>query len=219
MPKKIPITTERMVEAYIKWGTLKTAANKLGIHPNTIKDRIKRYEALHNKTIIQHCIHHISDRDLEIVEFYRTVPSTTLTELGIIYGISRQRVEQIILRYEKLNNLLKQRNTYKRPNAALRIEYRCPSCGKSFTKLPSSKKKYCSTKCSGTAKRTKDVPLEQMWEEYKAGATYTDLMLKYGYWATDICRWFRELGYQSRPKGSKTRKLKKEQQAALDLIN
>ncbi len=208
-PKRYNVSIYDAVNAYLECGTIVKAAEKLGISPVAAQLRIARFEAKYDQSIINtgrpRGAKPPSTRNSEIIKLYRTNP-TTLTEIGITYNLSRERVRQIIAREEGRQKLPKQRNPKYRGPKMKMLDRTCPNCGKAFTTRAANPTKYCSKKCFHQT-HTKPIPeLEKMWEEYQAGATYQDLMHKYGYWQTAIHKKFKQAGYKGRPKGSKPQK-------------
>jgi hypothetical protein len=82
----------------------------------------------------------IIDRNKKIIQEY--LLGKTYQQVGILFGISKQRIEQIITQ-----NKVEKRGYPKKVEKETRF---CLKCKKSFTAYPKSKTKHCSHSCSTT---------------------------------------------------------------------
>ncbi len=118
-------------------------------------------------------------RETAIVAAYRS--GRTLRSVGEAFGITGERVRQIIARHEQANDTPKMRNSY-RVSLEQRLCQR-PDCGRLFAAHPWSRKKYCSRNCAHAdlrAQRRLMLPLDAMAEDYRNGMTFQDVGEKYG---------------------------------------
>lgn len=91
------------------------------------------------------------DRNLKIVELYTSDRGLTLEEIGEQFGITKQRVHQIVTKYGVEPRYV--RRDYQRRNPR-RVEITCERCGKKRDVYPSQKdQKYCSRACFHAAQR------------------------------------------------------------------
>jgi len=119
------------------------------------------------------------DRNRDIVAMYRA--GKTLKETGQAFGVSGQRVLQIIVRDEKQHGHLSVRNSYARQPELRRCA--SPGCGRFFAASPSDSTKYCSSKCFGrelSRRKRIPLPIDDLIEDRRAGKTLADLVEKYG---------------------------------------
>ena len=175
-PKALPVA--EMAAAYQAGATYQQVAERYGVSPMTVRNYLlaagvtphpRRYTA----------------RSKAIYDAYQF--GRTLKQLGEEHGVTRERIRQLIARYERDHGLVKKRNIY-----GAEFEWReCAKCGGIFSARPTAPNLYCSRRCGlGTL----DLPIAAMLADYQAGMTYAEVGAKYGVGKTTVYRHLRRAG-------------------------
>jgi transposase-like protein len=84
---------------------------------------------------------HLSDRQLAIIAYYAA--GSTMRQTGVAYGISYERVRQIIAKQEQLTTTAIPRHPPRSGPVVARVTWRCPHCAHERELLPSAHLKRC----------------------------------------------------------------------------
>jgi transposase-like protein len=146
-----------------------------------------------------------TDRSKDAAAYEAYQSGRTLQAVADALGMSRQRVERRIARYESEHGLLKRRHA--RGSAAAPRELRqCLECGHDFTVGPSSRQRCCSQRCSG-ARQTRAAasawPIVAMRRDYESGMGYIRIGKKYGMCWSTARHWLQWAGVPARPPGTR----------------
>lgn len=185
-PKALPVA--EMAAAYQAGATYRQVAERYGVSIATVGNYLLA------AGVTPHPRPRDAARSQAIYDAYRS--GRTLKQLGEERGITRERVRQLIVRYERDHGLVKKRNSY-----GAEFEWReCAECGGIFSARPRTPELYCSRRC-GFRKRTLDLPIAAMLADYQAGMTYAKVGAKYGVGPVTVYRHLRRAGVlPQRPK-------------------
>jgi uncharacterized protein (DUF433 family) len=119
------------------------------------------------------------ERAQRIVEMYRT--GAAMSSVAVVFGITSERVRQIIVAAERATGTAKQRN-----RRARRIKTRICAlheCHQEFVVLANNRQEYCGLPCarrSFSLQMKIPLPLAELAYARGAGATFAQLAAKYG---------------------------------------
>ena len=176
-PKALPAA--EMAAAYQAGATYQQVAERYGVSLWTVRNYLLA------AGVTPHPRPRDTARRQAIYDAYQS--GRTLTQLGEEHGITRERIRQLIARYERDHGLVKKRNIY-----GAEFEWReCAKCGGIFSARPTAPNLYCSRRCGlGTL----DLPIAAMLADYQAGMTYAEVAAKYGVGKTTVHRHLRRAG-------------------------
>ena len=185
-PKALPVA--EMAAAYQAGATYRQVAERYGVSIGTVRNHLLA------AGITPYPRPRDTARRQAIYDAYQS--GRTLKQLGEEHGITRERVRQLIARYECDHGLVKKRNIY-----GAEFEWReCVVCGGIFSARPTAPTLYCSRRC-GVRKRTLDLPIAAMLADYQAGMTYAEVGAKYGVGTMTVYKHLRRAGVPpQRPK-------------------
>ena len=185
-PKALPVA--EMTAAYQAGATYQQVAERYGVSLWTVRNYLLA------AGVTPHPRPRDTARRQAIYDAYQS--GRTLTQLGEEHGITRERIRQLIARYERDHGLVKKRNIY-----GAEFEWReCAECGEIFSARPTAPNLYCSRRC-GARKSALDLPIAAMLADYQAGMTYAEVGAKYGVARITVYRHLRRAGVPlQRPK-------------------
>jgi len=182
-PKALPVT--EMAAAYQAGATYRQMAQRYGVSIVTVRNYLLAAGVTPHPRGVTPDPRRYTARSKAIYDAYQF--GRTLKQLGEEHGVTRERIRQLIARYERDHGLVKKRNIY-----GAEFEWReCAKCGGIFSARPTAPNLYCSRRCGlGTL----DLPIAAMLADYQAGMTYAEVGAKYGVGKTTVYRHLRRAG-------------------------
>jgi len=175
-PKALPVA--EMAAAYQAGATYRQMAQRYGVSIVTVRNYLLAAGVTPHPRGVTPDPRRYTARSQAIYDAYQL--GRTLKQLGEEHGVTRERIRQLIARYERDHGLVKKRNIY-----GAEFEWReCAKCGGIFSARPTAPNLYCSRRCGlGTL----DLPIAAMLADYQVGA-------KYGVGKTTVYRHLRRAG-------------------------
>src|SRR6516164_7881754 len=165
-PKALPVA--EMAAAYQAGATYRQMAQRYGVSIVTVRNYLLAAGVTPHPRGVTPDPRRYTARSKAIYDAYQF--GRTLKQLGEEHGVTRERIRQLIARYERDHGLVKKRNIY-----GAEFEWReCAKCGGIFSARPTAPNLYCSRRC-GVRKRTLDLPIAAMLADYQAGMTFAEV--------------------------------------------
>jgi predicted transcriptional regulator len=179
------VAAAEMAAAYQAGATYQQVAERYGVSPMTVRNYLLAAGVTPHPRGVTPDPRRYTARSKAIYDAYQF--GRTLKQLGEEHGVTRERIRQLIARYERDHGLVKKRNIY-----GAEFEWReCAKCGGIFSARPTAPNLYCSRRCGlGTL----DLPIAAMLADYQAGMTYAEVAAKYGVGKTTVHRHLRRAG-------------------------
>lgn len=178
-----PITTEQIAALYGIGLTLAQVGERVGMTGAGVARRLRRAGFPRRKSNHGRAPE-ISDRDREIVAAYRDLG--TLEAVGAQFGVTRERIRQIVSKYERLTGETVPRTGYSINSArwiAARPIWRCAGCGIEQRRPAFRAKHKCCRACRGRERRKilSDRLIERTIARVLAGETFHSIAMEAGY--------------------------------------